>query len=867
MDLLERDGVLRTLASHLDVAAAGRGRVVLLRGEAGIGKTSVVRRFAERMGDRARVLIGGCDPLSTPRPLGPLVDVADSLGPAVEATLDAALAGTGSPSGVFRSLLNELGDGGRPTVLVFEDVHWADGATFDLLRYLARRIEAVPALLVATYRDDEVGHDHPLAVVLGDLAGCPAMHRCTLEPLSPAAVGVLAGGRPVDVGALHRIAGGNPFFVTEVLAAGGERIPNSVRDAVIGRLARLAPAVRAVAEAVAVVGSPAPLRLVTAVMDATDQMLEEALDGAVLHVEGQSVAFRHELARMAVLDAVPGYRRARLHARVLAALRSGEVASDDLARLAYHAEEAADRDAVLEYAPRAAAHASALGAHREAAAQYRRALRHAATLPAGERAALLEGHAFSCYLMALAREALDSWDLARQLRHSLRDRVAEGDDLRWTSYMLWLLGRNGEARDAGLRAVRLLEAQAPGMELARAYVNLAEQSSYDSALDATLAYADRAVELGHRLAEPDVVVRARFHAAIARVFCRGDGWEEVEQTWRIAEDQGMVEHAGMIGPVACAVAVVHRDLARADRYADRAAAYCRDYDLDMFMVYLRGARAMGLAHRGRWDEAADEAAAVLRLPSLPSVNRIFALVALALVRARRGDPEVWPLLDEAAAGDPTDLIRLGPAWEARAEASWLAGDDATAIAEAERGLAVAAPDSDPWAVGGLARWVRLAGGATPTCAAAGPYALELAGEWQAAADAWTDLGCPYDAALALLAGDVTALSRALATFDALEARPAAARARERLRALGVRYGARGPRAATRAHQYGLTSREQEVLALLREGLSGPQIAARLHISRKTAGHHVTAILAKLRVHSRDEAVRKFDGDDAATART
>jgi DNA-binding CsgD family transcriptional regulator len=857
--LLERDVVLSALAGHLAAAAVGSGRMVLLRGEAGVGKTAVVRRFTERADERIRVLVGGCDPLSTPRPLSPVLDVVADLGPAVGQALEAAIAGTGSPTSVFRSMLSDLAESSRPTVLIAEDLHWADGATLDLLRYLARRIGALSVLVVGTYRDDEVGPRHPLTVALGDMATCAHTHRYRLEPLTQAAVAVLAAGSGHDVRTLHQMSGGNPFFVTEVLGSAAEHVPRTVREAVLGRLARASVGAQAAAETVAVIGPPAPLELVCSVHPGARAYLDEALAGGLLHADDQGLGFRHELARMAVFESIPGYRRQHLHARVVEAL-SPDPGSDP-GRLAHHAEEAGDRDAVLRYAPPAAGQAMALGANREAAHQYGRALRHAGSLSDDKRAELLECQATAYFLTGLVADAFDSWQPAIEIRRRTGDRRREGDDRRWTSYMLWLLGRNADAREAGLRAVRLLEDADAGPELAKAYGNLAEQASYDSDVASTVGYARRAVEVGGRHSATGVVLRARFSAAIATVFAREEGWEELDRLWELASaDPELVQHAGMFAPVISAVATVHRDFARADRFDEQAVSYLRDNDLDFFLDYLRGARSTGLLHRGEWDRAAAEADAVLRLCSLPPVSRIFPNVALGLVRARRGDPDSRPLLDEAAAsGDPTDLIRLGPAFEAQIEAYWLQGDDAAAIAEARRALVLAHADTDPWAVGGLARWIVLAGGDPPDVIAAGPFALELRGQWQAAACAWEDRACPYDAALARLAGDVPALLCALETFDSLGARPAAAIAIARLRAKGVRPGTRGPRPSTRANPHGLTGRQVEILDLVAEGLTDTQIAARLHLSAKTVNHHVGAVLAKLGVHSRAEAVRRLAG--------
>jgi DNA-binding CsgD family transcriptional regulator len=322
----------------------------------------------------------------------------------------------------------------------------------------------------------------------------------------------------------------------------------------------------------------------------------------------------------------------------------------------------------------------------------------------------------------------------------------------------------------------------------------------------------------------------------------------------------MVEHAGYAGVAICWAAALHRDQQRADRYIAETEAYCTEHDLAGFLMMARGAAAFSLLNRGDWSGAIAGAGDVLGRPGLSPMHRIMPLVTLGLARARRDDGGVWPLLDEALqCGEPSDLLRLGIVWSARAEAKWLAGDNAAAISEAEQGLKAATLDSDPWIVGALLRWVRLAGGQPPPLVAAEPYALELAGDWRAAAAVWSELGCPYDAALAQLSsGETAAVRIALSTFHALGADGPAKLAETRLRQLGHRRNPYGRRAATRANSHGLTPREAEVLVLLRENLTDADIAARLHIRPKTVGHHVSAILTKLGVRNRREAATNSD---------
>jgi DNA-binding CsgD family transcriptional regulator len=862
MALLERENVLTALWDHLALAARGQGRLVLLRGEAGVGKTAVLSRFAGRARSVADVLVGGCDPLSTPHPLGPLVDIMAGLGVAVQRELERANGGPSRVAEVFRCVMDALG-GGRPKVLIFEDVHWADEATLDLMCLLGRRIERQAAMLVASYRDDEIGPTHRLRVLLGDLAGVSAVYRCSIAPLSLHGVARLAAGRGIDTHELYRVTGGNPFFVSEVLAVGGDGLPATVAEAVVGRLGRVSPAARGVAEVVAVIGSRAPAQLVAALFDRAAAAIEGLLSAGLLQTIGSAVGFRHELARMAVLDAIPGFRRVALHGRVLDRLRADPASRDDHALLAHHAELAGDHDAVLAYAPAAAAHAAALGAHQEAAAHYGRAVRFGSALSPHQRATLLELLARECVLASQLTEGISATQAALELRRALADRLREGDNLRWLSFILWPAGRTTECNQAGQQAVRVLETLAPSRALAWAYVNMCQLSAFNQdGVAVAEDFAQRAVLLGERFEDAEVMVQARFHLAATRFLCAddgssSDGWEDMAIARVGTLKAGLVEPAAFMAMLMGAFATLHRDNERAFPALDLLETHSLDHDIPGYLLFGRGSRAFGLVHGGWWVEAADLATSVLSHPSAPPTARILPLTVLALVRARRGDPQVWPLLDEALSLAEPSVGVSGPIRAARAEVAWLGGDEAGAQAEARGGLNVATPHTDPWITGELARWMHITGGQPPPVRCAQIFALELAGDWSLAAQAWERLGCGYDAALARLAGDVPALAQALHTFESLGARPAAAIAKARLRAQGARYGTRGPRSGTRANPHGLTTRQLEILELIGDGLTGPQIAARLHISPKTADHHVTAILAKLDVRSRVEAARKL----------
>ena len=342
-ELLERTRELSILERCLEaVAATGQGRAVVVAGEAGVGKTSLTRRFCNLHAPSVDVLSGSCDALFAPRSLGPLLDIADAVG----GGLAAAVREGADLHTVAGALIDEL-RARSPALVVFEDVHWADEATLDVVRLLIRKADGVPALVVVTFRDDELERTHPLRRVFGELATNRSVTRLTLAPLSPDAVAALAQPHGVDATELYRKTGGNPFFVVEALASGAESIPVTVRDAVLARAARLSSTANAVLEAVALVPPQAELWLLEALVGSLDG-LEECLASGMLRSEPAGIVFRHELARLAVEETVAPNRALELHRGALAALAERRQGSPDLARLAHHAAAAGDTDAVLE---------------------------------------------------------------------------------------------------------------------------------------------------------------------------------------------------------------------------------------------------------------------------------------------------------------------------------------------------------------------------------------------------------------------------------------------------------------------------------------------------------------------------------------
>ena len=822
--LLEREDLL----AQLEAAGAEGGRLVFVGGEAGVGKTTLVRAFAT--GKPA--LHGSCENLTTATPLGPFLDVG------IEAESE--------PRRVAAALLRELE---RTPLLVLEDVHWADQATLDVLRVLGRRIDMTEALVLATYRDDEVAGDHPLRIVLGELASARAVSRLAVPGLSLEAVRELADPHDADADAIHRVTHGNPFYVTEILAAGGNVLPETVRDAVLARAAGLDLAARRLLEVVSALPARAELSLLESVAAGELEHLDVCLASGVLCAAGDGVAFRHELARLALASSVAPHRRRALHARILKALEP----SGDHSRLAHHADEAGDSAAVLEHAPEAARRAASVSAHREAAAQYARAIRHADRVDPAQRAALLAAYAQELHVTGRHKEAAEAYLEAIGHYRAAGAALQEGDLLAKLPTTYISLGRNAEAEAASLRAIELLEQLPAGPELANAYSMQASLRMLSRDNADGVVWGERALAAAERLGDDEGRSFALNMIGTSYVMAgeTDRGVESLLRSLELARAQNNeVRINSALGMLGSGLGEMY-DLRRAQAYLEEQIAFGEAHEISV--SYSLAWLACVHLYRGRWDDVAPLAR--LAVGSGNRISEITGLIALGRMRARRGDPGAFDALDEALelARPGGHLQRLGHVHAARAEAAWLTGDRERAVVEARAAYPLALDKRHLWFAGELAYWQWKAGELQEEAPEwiAEPYRLQLKAAAREAAEAWRQRGCPYEAARALAESEEgSAVREALAELDRLGAGAAAAELRRRL-------GLRGPRAATRENPAGLTTRELQVLELVAQGLQNREIAGRLVLSARTVDHHVSSVMRKLQARTRAEAVARY----------
>jgi DNA-binding CsgD family transcriptional regulator/tetratricopeptide (TPR) repeat protein len=851
VEVLDREASLAALSAALDRTRSGAGQVVLVAGEAGIGKTTVVRSFLAGLPPQVHAFDGVCDDLVTPRPLGPFHDIGRQLG----GELGTLLREGATPERVQHALLDVLGRLPPPLVLVLEDLHWADEATLDVVTFLGRRISERSLLLVLTYRDDELDANHPLTRALASL---PPRHVATeqLRPLSPAAVEVLAAGRDVDAPRLHAVTGGNPFYVTEVLAGSETGLPPTVAFAVMARVGQLPEPTRLLLQLLSLIPTRVDTRVVAALEPQWQAVLAPAEASGMIELRGSALSFRHDLARQAVAQQTSRIVAQGGHTRILAALTALDA---DPAELVHHAERAGDHETVARTAPVAAVAAHAAAAHREAVAHYERALaledrldrRHAGELWLGLARARMAAERSEV-------EALDAAHRAVAIAREQADDPTLGRALAATARIASWAGDNRQADELATEAIDLLRPLGPSSACAQAmaasaYVALAQ---WDAA--AAGSWASQAEEMAREVDDPRTAALARTFHGVVDITVSGRA-SRLEQGIADAEELGdrMTVVEGLMA--ATTAFAIRRSHASALEYADRALAVAAAHEFTGWGVYVRTVRAQVLFETGRWEETDAELDETFATMSTNGWTRAAALIVRGRLGVRRGEPAARDDLEQAwrLVGGSGVLQLCVPAATALAELLWL--EDRLDRAPPELLEVAARPDAGRWpaVAGELGVWLQRAG-ADPgdVEVMSHPHRLLLQGRSADAASAWERIGCVYEAAeAAVLAEDPTSIVAGLRVLDELGAAPLARLARRRLRSMGERVP-RGPQPETRGHPAGLTPRQAEVLELLATGATNGQIAEQLVLSVRTVDHHVAAVLQRLGVASRQDAARR-----------
>ena len=854
MRLYERGPQLAALSEYLEATRDGTGALALVDGEAGAGKSALVSAFLAEVA--VPVVAGVCDGMLTPRPLGPVIEIAAQL------EVDAALA----RDELFAAILTALGR--QSTVVLVEDLHWADDATADFLLYVGRRLERVPALLIGTYRDDEIRSNAAPTRLIGELARLGVARRVPVGSLTESGVTAMVAGSGLDAAEVFRQTSGNPFFVTECLAAASTS-PGTVRDVVLARTARLSARGRRALDVASQLGLRFDADVLIEACGADADGIDDCVEQGMLMTFGAELGFRHELSRSVVAAEIPPTRRATVNRAILRVLEHRR--GVDVARLADHAAAANEGECAFRYGQEAGRAAGDVGAHREAVHHYRTALRFASSHSAAERADLLDALAAECMVTDQMDEALTAAEEALRLRTEVGDPIKVGAAHVALEYICWYLGQGEAAIQHAAQAVAILEPHGPTVELGRA---LAGAGTFDvdrGDPQRAIGTLRRAIEIAHLVGDPYTDSNALNSIGWAEGYY-GDvdtGVTYLEQALDVALAHDLGHLGGRAYANLASVLVDNDRFDRADTVIADGLRYAEDRNLTMRYVCVTAVLADSELKRGRWDDAIASAWCIRQRAGTVAVGHIPALTTIGTIQMRRGEPDAHATLLAAMqlAERTGELTLIAPVALALTEEAWLRGD-VPGARDLIRG--VLDRSDQPLTTqhrGHLIAWaVRLGEEHEAPAGTPRHVALQINGRWQEAADAWHALGRPYERALALLeVSTPPALTEAFDILDRLGAGPAAALVAERLRSLGERVP-RGARPSTRANPAGLTAREIEVLQLVVDGLTNGEIAAKLFVSDKTVEHHVSRILVKLGVTSRREAARTAHQLDLAVPR-
>lgn len=842
--ILERKTELKELAGLLDELGSSSGRVVLVRGESGIGKSALIAQFVSDIGERAHVAIGSCDDLLTPQPLGAIWDIGRA-----EPTVDTALR-QDQRREVMEALLDLLHRTLRPTVIVIEDTQWADEATMDVIKFVGRRIGDTNGLLILTYRDGEIDADHPLRQVIGEIPP-DSLVRITLHPLSPGAVASMIESSAYDLDDVLALTNGNPLFVREVIASGTDTVPVSVKDSVLARASKVSPSARGLLDLVSVIPGVAKFALVEKIFDLDSDQVKECRRQGLLATSDTQIGFRHELQRRAIEASLDDVERRSLNRQVVEGLGRGA----SPARLAHHAIEAGDVEMIVEFVPPAARAAMDSGSYREAVSHFRLFEQYLDRLGAAEQAEMLQEWARGEYFLDNV-EALDVLDRAVEARRFAGDDLALAYTLTYGARMLRSYLRNAEALERATEAVEVLDRYEPGAELSWA-LSLSAFITwlYYDDLPKAVEFADRSLAV----AESGTDKQATFWALYTKgsiQYSLGErhGFSLVAEALRLAlrggyafeEVRALLNLAGMSGDA--------REVDRAIDFIHRAQDCFERNELRLLESDAHSLLGEYLLWKGQWAEAED--AASQSLGAAP-VSAVLGLRVVATLQARRGSSEASAGIDRMweRARSAGQLTVMDPAAAVTAEYLWLSGDRDPKRVQIvrdvfDRGLKA----GTPWPSGAMAFWVWKLGlidSAPP--GTVDFYGWIMDGEYRKAADFWGERGIPYEKGLALMHGDESEQIEAIRIFESLGASAMATRLRRILLDAGVRVP-RGRAEATKTNVAGLTARQAEVLELLVDGLTNTQIADRLFVSRRTVENHVASILRKFDVSSREAAV-------------
>ena len=857
MELIERSDFLDILQSHFGNIDEKGGHCIFISGEAGMGKTSLIKAFCKKIKGNANICLGTCDSLFTPRPLAPLYDILLQFKNMVQESNRENSDHTSFFARIFQKLKNEKGI----SLVVFEDIHWADEATLDFIKFLARRISQLQCLFVLTYRDNEIHLNRPLRNVFGQLP-VDCFTRLQLTPLSKQAVEKIALEKGYKGEDIYTISGGIPFYVTELLASYNPGIPDSIKDSILSVYNKIEEKTRQVWNLLSVIPDKFELKHLEKFEPLYAPAIEYSLLNQILFIRDGFISFKHELFRRTIENSLSPLKRIELNKRILALFKESFESKNEIERIIHHAKNANEYDLVVQYAPIAAKRAVSVGAHTEAAKLYLSAIEYYQGNDTETLIQFYEPYAYECYLTNRIKEAIIYREKALQIWKGKNDNEKTGDTLRFLSRLWWVEGKREKAEAYARQAIETLENQPSSRVKAMALSNMSQLKVISYELDESINFGVKAITMAKELDDEEVLCHALNNVGTSRCLIqasRQKGIEMLRQSLEIAQKNAYHEHAARAYLNQALHATEMKDYGLAKTTFQEGIQYCDDRDLNLYTILLMVFRARLQFETGNWQQAYDIASDFIKKEDQLAIVKTGALVIVSTIKMRRGESDLLPLLLEAKeiAFETMEPRSVIPIVTALLEYEWMTGTSLINQSDLNHAIPMFEDRGNIYKKSEFAFWLLKA----------------RKQQWQHdkyfdgydfhnqasalnAANLWKQLGCPYEQALALFEGGEDDKKKAIEIIHNLGANAAYEKMKFEMRASGIKSIPRGIRKTTQSNSAHLTERELDVLHLMKEGLQNKEIAGKLFISTKTVDHHISSIFFKLDVKSRAKAVQE-----------
>jgi DNA-binding CsgD family transcriptional regulator len=851
MELIERAEYLATLHSKFKQTSNGEGHCVFVTGEPGIGKTTLVNAFCNEIKPHINIYRGSCDALFSPRPLAPLYDLLIQL----RKGFSNAHNDIEDRTALFFDVLQELHNDSNGVIVIFEDIHWADEATLDFIKFLGRRISQLKCLFILTYRDDEVHARHPLRNVLGQIYS-DSLTRLQLTPFSRQAVEKMASVKGYNGVDVFNITGGNPFYVTEILASYSSGVPDNVRDSILSVYNRQEEDTKMLWEMLSIFPAGFELQYLEQIQPRYREAVKYCFDSRILIARDGLIFFKHQLYSQTIESSLSPLLRTTLNKKILSMFLPAFEQNQEIERIIHHAKNAGAGELIARYAPVAAQRSASVGAHADAAGLYRLAIEWEKLISREELAAYYQLYAYECYLIHQHKEAISYTERALEFWRQQQNVENIGENLRFLSRLWWYEGNRGRAESLGVETVNVLQNSPACRAKAMAYSNMAALKMLVDQTAECLAWGQKASEIAHEIDDQETLAYTLNSIGSALMTDHQsvpEGMSFLQQSLQIALKNSFHEHVARAYTAIGSNAVSMKLYNVASENLDLGIAYCQERDMDSLRLYMEGYKARLCLETGAWADSYELTNSLLQIDGLLPVIKTGALITVALLKLRRGDDRGVPeQLSEATdiAFETMELHRIVPAVSAMLEYEWLTGKVLLETPVLDQTVEMIRQVKKITNDNKLFFWLKRV---RKDYILTDEFNDHGKGE-KGSADYWEKVGCPYEYALTLFDGGENDMRKALKIVQELGADKVYHKLRQSMRSEGVKNIPRGKRLSTRSNVAQLTSRELDVLQLLQTGMQNKEIADKLFISAKTVDHHISALFLKLDVSTRVKAV-------------